>query len=73
MEEEGKVEDEVCVLPGSSISVLGDKTGETEENVEEFRAVADIYVHILSMMYSCLAPVSRRLVAVASLPIRDPG
>lgn len=52
MEEEGKVEDEVCVLPGSSISVLGDKMGETEENVEGFRAVADIYVHILSVICS---------------------
>lgn len=73
MGEEGKVEDEVCVLPGSSISVLSDKMGETEENVADFRAVTDIYVHILSVTRSCLAPVSCSLLAVASLPRRNPG
>lgn len=72
-EEEGQVEDEVCVLPGSLISVLGDKMGETEEDVEDFRAVADIYVHILSVIGSRLPPVSCGLVAVASLPLRGPG
>ena len=50
MEEEGKVEDEACVLPGSLVLVLGGKMGETEENVQDFRAVSDIHVHILSVI-----------------------
>lgn len=55
-EEGGKVEGEVCILPGSLISALGDKMGETEENVEDFRAITDIYVHTLSVIRSSLTP-----------------
>jgi len=36
------------MLPGSLVLVLGDKTGETEKIAQDFRAVADIYVHILN-------------------------
>lgn len=50
------MEGEVCVLPGSLISALGDKMGETEENVEDFRAITDIYVHTLSVIRSSLTP-----------------
>lgn len=49
-------EGEVCVLSGSSISALHDKMGETEENVEDFRAIADIYIRTLSVIRSSLTP-----------------
>lgn len=51
MEEKGKVEDEFCVLPGCSVSVLGGKMGKTEDNGKDFRQL-ETFMFIFWVWYA---------------------